>query len=131
MLYSIVGSSGFADGMKLYFERFDGQAVVCEDFVMAMCVCTPRTADVVFPDHAPFLGLLLVIVSPFRAPPPLWAKLLRCHCCGALWCAGCVVGVSLLILLMYRCYCKAMCHWCVVSVAAVVSLLLLWCVAGV
>ncbi len=36
MLYSIVGSSGFADGMKLYFERFDGQAVVCEDFVMAM-----------------------------------------------------------------------------------------------
>jgi aminopeptidase N len=33
---NISGRAGFAKGMKLYFERFDGQAVTCDDFVQAI-----------------------------------------------------------------------------------------------
>jgi aminopeptidase N len=36
MLQTLVGREGFAKGMALYFERHDGQAVTCEDFVRAM-----------------------------------------------------------------------------------------------
>lgn len=36
MLYRIVGADSFHKGMALYFERFDGQAVTCDDFVDAM-----------------------------------------------------------------------------------------------
>lgn len=36
MMYTILGESGFSMGMKLYFERHDGQAVTCDDFVNAM-----------------------------------------------------------------------------------------------
>ncbi len=36
MLHRIVGKDSFHKGMKLYFERFDGQAVTCDDFVDAM-----------------------------------------------------------------------------------------------
>ncbi|WP_111978499.1 aminopeptidase N [Algibacillus agarilyticus] len=36
MLHSILGEAGFQKGMKLYFERHDGQAVTCDDFVAAM-----------------------------------------------------------------------------------------------
>ncbi len=36
MIETLVSSEGFKKGMKLYFERHDGQAVTCEDFVCAM-----------------------------------------------------------------------------------------------
>ncbi|MEM0911609.1 MAG: aminopeptidase N, partial [Pseudomonadota bacterium] len=36
MLHTLLGEAGFVAGMKLYFERFDGQAVTCDDFVEAM-----------------------------------------------------------------------------------------------
>jgi aminopeptidase N len=36
MLYRIVGDDSFHKGMALYFARFDGQAVTCDDFVDAM-----------------------------------------------------------------------------------------------
>jgi aminopeptidase N len=36
MMHTILGESGFQKGMKLYFERHDGQAVTCEDFIRAM-----------------------------------------------------------------------------------------------
>ncbi|WP_017445983.1 aminopeptidase N [Gayadomonas joobiniege] len=36
MLHSILGEDKFQQGMALYFERFDGQAVTCDDFVDAM-----------------------------------------------------------------------------------------------
>ena len=36
MLHGLVGKAGFAKGMALYFERHDGQAVTCEDFVAAI-----------------------------------------------------------------------------------------------
>ncbi len=36
MLHTILGEKGFQEGMKLYFQRHDGQAVTCEDFVKAM-----------------------------------------------------------------------------------------------
>lgn len=36
MLHGLVGKTGFAKGMSLYFERHDGQAVTCEDFVAAI-----------------------------------------------------------------------------------------------
>ncbi len=36
MLHTLLGWEGFRRGMDLYFERHDGQAVTCEDFVKAM-----------------------------------------------------------------------------------------------
>lgn len=36
MMHSLLGEVGFQRGMKLYFERHDGQAVTCDDFVSAM-----------------------------------------------------------------------------------------------
>ena len=36
MIYTLLGERSFKAGIALYFERFDGQAVTCEDFVDAM-----------------------------------------------------------------------------------------------
>ena len=36
MIHTIIGANAFRDGMDLYFERHDGCAVTCEDFVVAM-----------------------------------------------------------------------------------------------
>jgi aminopeptidase N len=38
---SVSGRDGFALGMKLYFERFDGQAVTCDDFAQAVADANP------------------------------------------------------------------------------------------
>ena len=37
------GISGFAKGMKRYFERFDGQAVTCDDFALAIASANPNS----------------------------------------------------------------------------------------
>ncbi|GLS84629.1 aminopeptidase N [Paraferrimonas haliotis] len=36
MMHTLLGEAGFQQGMALYFERHDGQAVTCDDFVAAM-----------------------------------------------------------------------------------------------
>ena len=36
MMRVLLGLEGFRRGMDLYFERHDGQAVTCDDFVKAM-----------------------------------------------------------------------------------------------
>jgi aminopeptidase N len=36
MMHTLLGREGFRHGMDLYFQRHDGQAVTCEDFVAAM-----------------------------------------------------------------------------------------------
>ena len=36
MLHTLLGEAGFRRGSDLYFDRHDGQAVTCEDFVAAM-----------------------------------------------------------------------------------------------
>ncbi len=36
MLHTLLGREGFRLGMDLYFDRHDGQAVTCEDFIKAM-----------------------------------------------------------------------------------------------
>ncbi|TPV93830.1 MAG: aminopeptidase N [Myxococcales bacterium FL481] len=36
MLRTLLGRDGFLAGMRLYFERHDGQAVTCDDFLAAM-----------------------------------------------------------------------------------------------
>ena len=38
------GRDGFAKGMKLYFARFDGQAVTCDDFAQAIADANPDSA---------------------------------------------------------------------------------------
>ena len=38
------GRAGFARGMKLYFERFDGQAVTCDDFAQAIADANPTSS---------------------------------------------------------------------------------------
>jgi aminopeptidase N len=39
-----LGRDGFSKGMKLYFERHDGQAVTCDDFAQAIADANPGTA---------------------------------------------------------------------------------------
>jgi len=41
MMQTLVGREGFAQGLKLYFERHDGQAVTCDDFAQAMADANP------------------------------------------------------------------------------------------
>lgn len=36
MMHTMLGKEGFRRGMDLYFQRYDGQAVTCDDFVKAM-----------------------------------------------------------------------------------------------
>ena len=36
MMHKLLGPGGFRKGMDLYFQRHDGQAVTCDDFVQAM-----------------------------------------------------------------------------------------------
>ena len=36
MYHTLLGEAGFQKGMKLYFERHDGHAVTCDDFLAAM-----------------------------------------------------------------------------------------------
>jgi aminopeptidase N len=43
MMHTLVGRDGFARGMKLYFERHDGQAVTCDDFAQAIADANPGT----------------------------------------------------------------------------------------
>ncbi len=43
MMQTLVGRDGFAQGMKLYFQRHDGQAVTCDDFVQAIADANPGT----------------------------------------------------------------------------------------
>ncbi|NVO06985.1 MAG: aminopeptidase N [Rhodoferax sp.] len=41
MMQTLTSRAGFAKGMKLYFERFDGQAVTCDDFAQAIADANP------------------------------------------------------------------------------------------
>ena len=42
MLHTLLGEAAFQRGMQIYFERHDGQAVTCEDFVAAMEAASGR-----------------------------------------------------------------------------------------
>lgn len=42
MLHALLGEDGFQAGMRLYFQRHDGQAVTCDDFVAAMADANKR-----------------------------------------------------------------------------------------
>ncbi len=42
MLHSLLGPEGFRSGTDLYFDRHDGQAVTCEDWLAAMADATQR-----------------------------------------------------------------------------------------
>ncbi len=42
MLHSLLGADGFRRGTDLYFDRHDGQAVTCEDWLAAMADATGR-----------------------------------------------------------------------------------------
>ena len=43
MMQTLVGRDGFERGMKLYFERHDGQAVTCDDFAQAIADANPAS----------------------------------------------------------------------------------------
>ncbi|WP_310599582.1 aminopeptidase N [Desulfobulbus sp.] len=45
MLYTLLGPQTFRRGMDIYFERHDGQAVTCDDFVAAMEAAWGRELD--------------------------------------------------------------------------------------
>jgi aminopeptidase N len=44
MMQTLVGRDGFAQGMKLYFARHDGNAVTCDDFAQAIADANPESA---------------------------------------------------------------------------------------
>ena len=44
MMQTLVGRQGFAKGMQLYFQRHDGQAVTCDDFVQAIAEANPSSS---------------------------------------------------------------------------------------
>lgn len=44
MMQTLVGRAGFAQGLKLYFARHDGQAVTCDDFAQAIADANPESA---------------------------------------------------------------------------------------
>ena len=43
MMQTLTSRAGFAQGMKLYFERHDGQAVTCDDFAQAIADANPES----------------------------------------------------------------------------------------
>ncbi|RFO97711.1 aminopeptidase N [Rhodoferax lacus] len=43
MMQTLTGRAGFARGMKLYFARFDGQAVTCDDFAQSIADANPES----------------------------------------------------------------------------------------
>ena len=43
MMQTLVGQAGFAQGLQLYLNRFDGKAVTCDDFVQAMIDANPES----------------------------------------------------------------------------------------
>jgi aminopeptidase N len=43
MMHTLVGDAGFAQGMALYFQRHDGQAVTCDDFAQAIADANPNS----------------------------------------------------------------------------------------
>ncbi len=43
MMQTLVGREGFARGMTLYFQRHDGHAVTCDDFVQAIADANPES----------------------------------------------------------------------------------------
>jgi aminopeptidase N len=45
MYHTLLGPDGFRRGMDLYFERFDGQAVTCDDFRQAMADANDKNLD--------------------------------------------------------------------------------------
>jgi aminopeptidase N len=44
MMATLVGRDGFARGLRLYFDRHDGQAVTCDDFAQAIADANPGSA---------------------------------------------------------------------------------------
>ncbi len=44
MMQTLVGREGFKQGMALYFDRHDGSAVTCDDFVQAISDANPESA---------------------------------------------------------------------------------------
>jgi aminopeptidase N len=45
MYHTLLGEAGFQRGMKLYIERHDGQAVTCDDFLVAMADANDTDLD--------------------------------------------------------------------------------------
>jgi len=45
MYHTLLGEAGFQKGMRLYFERYDGQAVSCDDFLAAMADANHTNLD--------------------------------------------------------------------------------------
>jgi aminopeptidase N len=45
MYHTLLGEEGFQKGMRLYFERHDGQAVSCDDFLAAMADANERDLE--------------------------------------------------------------------------------------
>jgi len=72
MLQTLVGVDGFRRGMDLYFERHDGQAVTCEDFVAAIADANGR-------DFAQFTRWYAQAGTPHVAASGAYDPVRRCY----------------------------------------------------
>ena len=71
MMQTLVGRDGFAQGMSLYFERHDGQAVTCDDFAQAIADANPGS------ELARAPGAVQALVRAGRHAAPDGARPLR------------------------------------------------------
>jgi aminopeptidase N len=82
MLQTLVGGDGFRKGMALYFERHDGQAVTCDDFVAAIADANRRDLSQFMRWYATAGTPLILVRSAFDAAAGRYSLSFRQHLRG-------------------------------------------------
>ncbi|MBA3477966.1 MAG: aminopeptidase N [Lautropia sp.] len=79
MLQTLVGVDGFRKGMALYFQRHDGQAVTCDDFVAAIADANGRDLGRFMRWYSTAGTPLILVVSAFDAAAGRYSLIFRQH----------------------------------------------------
>ena len=83
MLQTIVGVDGFRKGMALYFQRHDGQAVTCDDFVAAIADANARDLSGFMRWYSTAGTPLVLVRSAFDKAAGRYSLIFRQHLRGA------------------------------------------------
>jgi aminopeptidase N len=83
MLQALVGVDGFRKGMALYFERHDGQAVTCDDFVAAIADANGRDLTRFMRWYSTAGTPLVLVRSSFDASAGRYSLMFRQHLRGS------------------------------------------------
>ena len=79
MYQTLMGKEAFRQGMDLYFQRHDGQAVTCDDFLSAMRDANDARAELEGFERW-WEGWFLPSPAPFCPPTCLMRRLPVCRC---------------------------------------------------